>query len=269
MKVALIPPIPDLTLWDSTGISLLLSHLLSNKQYRKYYKERSAEDYLILDNSAHEYGSGNLPSVLLEQTKQVNAHEVVCPDVLFDAHATVEQTRRMLVYVKKEWTQYVEAGSPRLMLVPQGNNRSEWGKCLKNLLRVWAVHDSNMQPPVIGLSKDYDSLVKGGIVSLIDQYLQPLYEKEQMDVHCLGWPAYLWSLAEVHERFPWVRSTDSAKPFVYAQYGILLEPGGNIPSYPRRPPDYFDKPTTPELLWAAERNIRVFEAAATNDLILA
>lgn len=266
MKIALIPPAPELRCFPSTGIHLLLSHLLEDERFLSYYQERrELGDYLILDNSAHEFGVGTKAEQLLKQATQLQAQEVVCPDVLFDANGTVEATRQMLKYLEKHPTSYTKAGEPRLMVVPQGQDRTQWVKCLNNLLRAWdsTREEIDIGEPVIGVSKDYDVFVKGGITTLVYKYLQG-YE-----VHCLGWPSDLWSLARVQQECPWVRSTDSAKPFVYARHHVLLEPGGRVPAYPRRPKNYFDIELNRQQREIAARNIRVFDAAATDALILA
>ena len=189
----------------------------------------------------------------------------MCPDVLFDANGTVEATRQMLKYIEKHPDVYKKAGEPRLMLVPQGQDRTQWVKCLNNLLKAFETTRENvrLEEPVIGVSKDYDIFVKGGITTLVREYLR------DREVHCLGWPSDLWSLARVQQECPWVRSTDSAKPFVYAKHEILLEPGGRVPEYPRRPPNYFDVEFNYQQHEIAARNIRVFDAAATDALILA
>lgn len=266
MKIALIPPIPELRSFPSTGIHLLLSHLLEDDRYLSYYIERRREgDYLILDNSAHEFGVGNKPDKLFKQARALRAQEIVCPDVLFDANGTVEATRQMLKYIEAHTEIYKKAGSPRLMIVPQGQDRTQWVKCLTNLLKVYDAtrEDVALPDPVIGVSKDYDVFVKGGITTLVKEYC------EGYDVHCLGWPSNLWSLARVQQECPWVRSTDSAKPFVYARAHILLEPGGRVPEYPRRGDDYFQAVMNYQQHEIAARNIRVFDAAATDALILA
>lgn len=267
MKIALIPPISELPAFPSTGIHLLLSHLLEDDRYKEYYVQRREEDdYLILDNSAHEFGVGTKPDKLLKQAKLLQAQEIVCPDVLFDANATVEATRAMLRYIERHKNAWEQAGEPRLMIVPQGQDRTQWVKCLNNLLKVWDATVNEGVPlgdPVIGVSKDYDVFVKGGITTLVKEYCQGY------DTHCLGWPSNLWSLANVQAECPWVRSTDSAKPFVYARHQVLLEPGGRVPEYPRRPPDYFERGLNMQQREIAARNIRVFDAAATDALILA
>lgn len=270
MKVALIPPVPDLGRYDS-DIHLLLSHLVDKRPYFEFYKRRRrAGDYLILDNSAHEHGSGNAVHQLLFQAMILRVNEVVCSDVLFDAKGTAEKTEAMLQYIASDrgWDTYVAAGSPRLMLVPQGRNEREISQCLHRLLYLWEVHMARLAttPPVIGISKDYDDTVDGGIASLIVKYCAPARVRYWADVHCLGWPSNLWSLAEVCRQAPWVRSTDSAKPFVYARAGVRLEPGGEVPTYPHRTDDYFEKPLGRSTI-IAKANVEVFKAAATNCLI--
>jgi len=271
MRVALIPPIPDLTYQATTDIHLLLSHLIDRPGYLEHYRRRKRMgDYIILDNSAHEHGSGNGARKLLFQAMLVGADEVVCSDVLFDAAGTCERTEQMLLYICSDdgWNAYWTAGAPRLMLVPQGKDEKSWAWCLKRLINVYDAHVSHLvtSPPVIGVSKDYDDW-NGGIARLISRYCKP-YRSRGIDVHCLGWPTNLWSLAQVRKRTPWVRSVDSAKPFVYAAAGIRLEPGGPVPKYPHRMPNYFDTPLarcTP----IARTNVEVFKAAASNELILA
>jgi len=274
MLSALIPPVPDLDRFATgPGIHLLLSHLFDKDGYLDYYARRSrAGDYLILDNSAHENGIGNKMEDLLEQASYVGVNEVVVPDVLFDARATVEAARRTLRYLetKEGQSKYTRAERPRLMYVPQGTGRLQWTYCLRSLLNL---HDhycieQNLDEPVIGVSKDYYNW-PGGIPSLFDSSLTSVKAtRPRVDFHLLGWPTDLWQTAAVARRYPWVRSTDSAKPFVYAKNKILLEPGGKVPDYPRRDERYFDEPLQEDVIDLAQRNVEVFAAAARNNLIL-
>lgn len=271
MRIALIPPIPELGVNESTGMHLLLSHLMKDDRYVAHYvQQREEGDYLILDNSAHEHGTGNTIDKLLRQVKALGAQEVVLPDVLFDAHATINKTGVALDWLKQDkgMRAYVAAGEPRLMIVPQGNDKSaEWGYCLRKLLSEFDKVSIVSKPPVVGVSKDYD-FFRGGLVKLIKDYLQPLRGEYTFDVHILGWPSNLWTLSTLQDQFPWIRSTDSAKPHVYAKAGTLLEPGGVIPKYPRRDHDYFFEAFTPEQRSITNRNIEVFKAAANAELIL-
>jgi hypothetical protein len=270
MKIALIPPIPNLPNLPRTGIHLLLSQNFSSEPYVDYYRERRRKgDLLILDNGAHENGIGEGAEYLLSKATLVNAQEVVVPDVLFDRRGSVERTKRFLKYIvsKHGSVEYELAGSPRLMLVPQAPERAEWGVCLRAMLAAWdSIIPDHTESPVIGISKDYDNW-RGGLVRLISDFVEPLYDERDFDVHLLGWSNNLWSTAEISLRFPWVRSTDSAKPFVFAKNHIRLEPGGHIPRYPRRDQEYFSKPLTPRQWEIAMVNIEVYKAAAQNELV--
>jgi len=273
MRVALIPPTPDLHRLPRTGIHLLLSHLFDQDGYLEYYQaRRDAGDYLILDNSAHEHGIGEREESLLRKATELNAQEVVVPDVLFDRRGTVEQMKRFMKFLTSPRGSqvYVDAGYPRLMIVPQAEIRNEWGMCLRAMLSAWDMFTSKMtmplESPVIGISKDYENW-RGGLQRLIRDFVAPIYDERDFDVHLLGWANNLWATAAIAEEFPWIRSTDSAKPFVFAKSGIKLEPGGKIPAYPRRDPEYFQEPLL-EWQWRiALVNIEVYKAASENDLV--
>lgn len=271
MQVGLIPPIAHLKTAEGTGFHLVLAHLLSDPRYFTFYKERRDEgDYLVLDNGAHELGAARDHIALLRDSATLRSQELVLPDVLFDRRGTIERTRRMLRWLntKEGIRMYGIAGYPKLMFVPQGKDRAEWAVCFNELL---GVIDKYWQPemgiPVLGISKDYDEM-RGGLPYLIGHYIEPLREEFEFETHCLGWPRNLWSLAKTAQNFPWIRSTDSARPYVYARKGILLEPGGVVPTYPKRGSDYFDSRLTFPLLDIAKRNSEVFMATANNDLIL-
>lgn len=269
MRVALIPPIPDLHKLPRTGIHLLLSQHFRSKVYIEYYQERrNCGDHLILDNGAHENGIGEEASRLIAKASVVNAQEIVVPDALFDRRATVERTKRFLRHISgRGKEEYIQAGSPRLMLVPQAPERAEWDMCLRAQLAAWDKFlDGNMESPVIGISKDYDNW-RGGLVRLLSDFIEPLYDERDFDIHLLGWSNNLWTTAKIAKEYPWVRSTDSAKPFVFAKKNIRLEPGGPIPRYPRRDPDYF-LDSLPINQWEiAMFNVEVYRAAAQNRLV--
>jgi hypothetical protein len=83
-----------------------------------------------------------------------------------------------------------------------------------------------------------------------------------MHVHMLGWGRDLWEIIRIAEEFPWIRSTDSAKPFVYALKNISLNPSEDIPKYPTRSKTYFKRKLTPEQVKIATNNAIMFRAAA-------
>lgn len=274
MKIALIPPVEHLE--EFTGRSdfhLVLSHLLSYAPYYKFYRTRRLSGgYIVLDNGAHENKRGMEMRDLLALAGALRANEIVLPDTLFDARATVEGAERALSFLLGEGqTVWGLQTYPQLMIVPQGIDFDAWERCLNDLVglltHAYMKNPSLFMPPpvrfTIGISKDYE-VWKGGIPRLLE-HLAVFREWLPFDVHLLGWGRDLLMLAAIAHEYPWVRSTDSAKPFVYAIHGISLadlqsdaDTGGIAPAYPGRPPRYFATPLTPEALVIARTNVQVF-----------
>lgn len=261
MDIALIPPVPDLGRYAGRGdMHMLLVALFNRPGYVEYYAKR--DEYKILDNGAHETqteGLGILP--LLKLAAKVNASEVVLPDVPGNAVKSIETTRRALAWLDtpKGMQAYGEAGMPSLMIVPQGRSLDAWAGSLRVMLN--AYHDVFRDSiPTIGFAKHH---VEGGF-DPCEMYDAARQLSPAGVIHCLGWPRNLWSIDELTSYTRDIRSIDSARPFVYAANGILLEPGGMIPKYPKRADDYFDTAldADDELV---ERNIEVFRAAASRE----
>lgn len=269
MKAILIAPIPHLSLVDQT-MHLLLSHLVENADYAEWFKLRKvAGDYLILDNSAHEFIRGEQAKTLLRQAINLKVDEIVLPDHLFEAASTVERTSEALDYICGNGYPAILSLKPRFMMVPQGRTESDFRRCLGGLLDVYheaqTVHGVELfRKPVIGLSKDYE-VWYGGLNHLIERHLYPLVEAGIIDVHCLGWGRRLWDLPNLARNFPKLRSVDSAKPFVYGRAGITLNTGA-VPQYPKRPEDYFEKSLDTRQWDIAFKNAQLFQEAASGSL---
>lgn len=264
MRTALIPPIPELVPFGEGDIHLLLGHLLFDETYSDHYREQGRRrSYLILDNGAHENRTGMSASRLIARAASLKAHEVVAPDVLFQGQETAIRANKALgVWVSTERDLF-DIVSPRVMLVPQGADPRDWKTCLTTLVvtydRFAKRYPTLFGPPVIGISKDYE-MWEGGIPKLLEERVIPL----GYDIHLLGWGQDLWTLGEIAHRWPQIRSTDSAKPFVYALNNIILDPHKPPPVYPRRPPDYFHQQLTEEQRWIAHQNVKVFRELAND-----
>lgn len=277
MKAALIPPIPDLRRYGQGNFHLLLSHLLKDKRYFDHYEDqRKKGAYLVLDNSAHEDGEGTDAEVLLFNGMAMRAQEIVVPDVLDKGPETVERaTEALEMWFEGTSTvnhRLIHELSPALMYVPQGRNEREWRDCLDDLIRMhlYVARRHEYRPNfVIGLSKDYE-VWDGGLLNLIDDHLEPLAKQFKCKVHLLGWGRKCWNLADIARKHPWIRSTDSAKPFVYARARINL--WAHIedlpPTYPGRAEDYFEKALTPTQREFAENNVDLFKRLANNETVL-
>lgn len=271
MKAALIPPIPELRTFARGQFHLLLSHLLQDPFYLEYYKLRREEkhDYLVLDNSAHENGTGEDPKQLIRWAMDLNAQEMVVPDCLENADKTAEMSLRSLEIWFESGKKWLDRFNPALMYVPQGKDEAEWAWCLGEQLRIHQYIVRKFQyrrDMVIGVSKDYE-VWPGGLCKLLDEWLWPLTKRTDIHikVHLLGWGRNLWELNRIARRHPWIRSTDSAKPFVYALNGIKLKYGEDAP-YPGRSDDYFERSLTASQVVTARHNATLFTHAANGIL---
>lgn len=268
MKAALIPPIAHLEEFcDSAKLHLVLSHLLSNRAYYDFYREQRLRGaFLILDNGAHENKAGQSMEDLLLAALRLRASEIVLPDTLFDRAATTKGTEESLRYLLGAGQDlWGNRAYPGFMVVPQGSSRLEWENCFADLLQIYTnaqVHRRDLFPRTltVGVSKDYDDLFPGGSIGLLE-YLERFREWVVFEVHLLGWARNLATLWDLAHRFPWIRSTDSAKPFVYAKAGIELGLA-DFPEYPGRTPDYFESRLTLGQQRLARRNVEVFRKAA-------
>lgn len=277
VEVALIAPIPSLAYSDDYRYQMMLAHLADNKKYVEYYrKSESKGTYLILDNGAHEGAA--LPMLdLLRVAGDVRADDVALPDVPGNAMATKSATAEALdvLLTTEGQAAYTDAGSPRLMLIPQGRTFEAWSASTRQLLRLHANALTRArvkhQAPVVAVAKHHvDRMAKRKLSEFRDEiwsvvHKQGVYEIEDVPIHALGWPRRLWTLAEVADDF---RSVDSCRPFVYAMKGIQLEPGGKVPTYPGRPKRYFTHKIKKSEHEPVMRNIEVFRAAARNELVI-
>lgn len=273
MRAALIPPIPHLNEYGHGSFHLLLAHLIKRSPYRTHYrKERKLNSYLVLDNSAHEKGTGEDAEDLLTCAGAVNAQEIVVPDVLDNADATIEAclSAHEVWYEKKN--SLMAMHDPALMYVPQGQTKEDWVRCMHELVRIHLYCSrrySLKRDLVLGLSKDYE-VWPGGLLDLIENHIIPLkrdlaQKGLKMPLHLLGWGRDLWQLNEIAKRHDWIRSTDSAKPFVYALSDIQLV-YGKTPVYPTRPRGYFGKRMTHDQCQISTANSLLFLKAAAGEL---
>lgn len=271
MKTILIPSIPNLEMAKGRDYHLLLSHLCEDVEYLKFYvKEKSAGSYLILDNSAHEFQAGEGPQRLLEVAVRLQADEVVVPDYLEDADQTVAKAIDAFRWFAGKGREAFEQLDPRLMIVPQGDSFYSWRRCLHHLTEVFYRAQSSApelfrRSPVIGVSKDYE-VFDGGLPRLLEKVILPHATSMGSPIHMLGWGRRLWDLKIVARDFgPFIRTVDSAKPFVYAMANVKLDPHEvETPTYPKRPSDYFTNRSlfTREEMALGYGNIAVFDSVA-------
>lgn len=247
MRVAIIAPTRHLSLLATTNYHLILAHkVLECQEYADFYRERSQQgDYVILDNSAHELGTGLPPEQLAAAASIVQASELVLPDRLFFGEDTVERSNQCFDSVRQ---------GINFMAVPQGRTLSEWLFCLNELLHLTTT---------IGISKDYE-VWEGGLATLVRLSLS----HGATSIHLLGWGRDLGQLLLLQE-FTQIRGVDSAKPIVFASSGVALPDPELFRArttriyYPKRGEgDYFDTVLDRKQMSLAQHNISIFRKLA-------
>lgn len=229
---------------------LLLSHLVRQSgEYVHFYKERGQiGDFLILDNSAHEFGTGTRTLQLIECLRLVPCNEVVLPDRLFFGEETISRSSKAFKQIKDQFPDIHTMG------VPQGRTLLEWLDCLEGLL--------DLGVDTIGLSKDYEVWPEG-LCRLVKFVVNQSHAG--VDIHLLGWCQDSEQLLRIGQTKPnWVRGVDSAKPLVYARVGIEMVRQGKQPPYPHRSEDFFETFFIDEKL--AMKNIEIFRSYAKGEI---
>lgn len=241
---------------------LLLAHLLDMPEYVEFYRERARRgDYIILDNGAKELGAGLSMAKILAGAELVGAKEVVLTDVRYKGAQTVRSAQEQLSWMMtlKGRIAYDNAGCPKLMVVPQGTNPTQWYDCLRALLElvgdVLAVVE-DMPDPCVAYAYHYDHLFRGGLPALFD------FGRPAEDIHLLGWTRRLETLEFLAEKCDYIRSVDSGKPFSYAKAGTPCLPGSKNPG---RDNNFFTEAVPYERDLLTRHNISTFRRYA-NDL---
>lgn len=281
MEAIPIPPYLHVKeVMDSEFTHLVLAHIYQrHPSYAQYYRDLGMKafvpetrKYIILDNGAYELGGSISPLELFHIFKAINAHEVVMPDVLRDRHGTLNATARGLRTFQLELDEYNRRG-PNIMIVPQGHTPGEWALCLFKQVELFmeryhytnAFHRSNL---IIGVPK-WVEVFPGGRYNLIEQFVHPVVQDlcggsvihVQTYVHCLGWEKDLWEIGRIARDFPWIRSTDSAKPFRYAAADRTISLDRIAPSY-KHGHDYFEWHLDKDQMDMARANMQTYRMAA-------
>lgn len=261
MKTCLICPVPSLEQYvdEQCTYHLLLAHLLEVPGYVDFYRQRAKlGDYVILDNGAKELGAGFGMEKLLKGATQVGAKEVVLSDVRFNASQTVRAAQSGLNWMMtlKGRLAYENAGCPKLMVVPQGTNLTQWFDCLRALLVLvgdFIATVEEMPEPTVAYAYHYDHLFKGGLPKLLD------FGRPAEDIHFLGWTRNLSTLQYLADECPEVRSVDSGRPFSYAKAGLHCAPGVDNPG---RDKDFFTEAMPEDKDELTRSNINTFRQMA-------
>lgn len=263
MYPILISPIPELPNFSETQeYDLLLSHLFAHPEYIEFYtkkRQNRPNSFFILDNSAHEFQTGQSLSLLLDQAKLVGANEIVLPDTLFDSDRTWERTKEAMMSLSMNYKGIPECIS-RVMIVPQGKTLDEYLYCFRRMYDDYQTYlPFTGLKLTLGISKDYHEMFDGGVLTILNRLVPALDYND--DIHLLGWPLPLQDLYQIAQEYGVrIRSTDTARMFTYAMSEVdLFE---SQPKYPKRPADFFTRKLTEEQRRLAYINARFYRDLA-------
>lgn len=267
MRIAYIPPTNQRTAfamalesWQLANASLFQMFIeseitLLNRDRNAMF--RDLPGYKILDNGVYESNVATDIHSLMSKAGIISADEIILPDVMGSCDGTLAATNDALRHGAELLDGYAlcegEGKLPRFMFVPQGQSTSEWFTCLERGVAAYSQflyalpsrHQAYRAGPVqltIGLAKHHDmTLPVGHYRRILHSYFE---HGPSLDypLHLLGWPDRT-PLADVINDYRWVRSMDTARPFVRALYrhaqGSIHALSYLEDQFPR-PDDYFN-----------------------------
>jgi hypothetical protein len=245
VKAALIPPkgYEFTALQSDIHLALPLPSTRNNPEYIRYLEAASRRgDYIILDNGCAE-GQLVEPAELVDFAHQIEADEIVLPDVMDDMSETLAATMRFLEI-------YPQIGDGfNLMGVLQGTTKEEREKLLHKYYE--------LDVRTIGIPKV--QVQYQGSISRLETTLMIYrnYSPGTFAIHLLGlsahYPAEMFHAKGVYGTS--VRSMDSAQPYKATEKGFLMSPDK---CWAPRRSDYFDREEN-EFDVLLDRNIAIFK----------
>lgn len=176
----------------------LCHEALRDAEYRQLYAEyaRKPGAFVILDNGAFELGTSDIDVNLVQMTKAIEPQEIVLPDRMFMADATVAMSARF----RERHPTICEGRS--VAGVAHGRNHEEFLECAKQLIE-------DVKVDVIMIPKDYEAWSGGRsvLVAMLQCFKKP--------IHLLGMEQDCGAFMR-YATMGYVRSMDTVKPFTRA-----------------------------------------------------
>jgi len=283
--IAVIAPVYDLELSDEMShLYMVLSWLCKeDPQYKSHFaniRRKHKDSYVILDNGMNE-GKMSSDEEIIITADEINANEIICPDVYLDARATIDKTKDFL---DKYHTAYINK-SFNVMAVLQGNDRDSFLKCYRSFLRddrinFLGVGYRNLMKP---FREDIDKWKPKGIdIGYLKEHLDEdcyyytlsrLYFLTEVlsfaklrqcnkSIHLLGiYNPFELSLYKklIHPtEMLMIRGCDSAAPCQAAQAGVVFDKSYGVKDKPKALLD-FDKRMDGNVNRLAKHNIEIMK----------
>lgn len=190
MYIINIVPAPNAHIMKHAQMQMFLTHLcLKYPKYKAF--ARDYRGFKILDNSLIEMGKAMDFGTVLQTAKDIQANEVVLPDVFQDGAATIEAVMNTLhMYEKPEGMQF--------MAVVHGRTMAEVANCIETYEQIPEID-------TIGIPKILTKTFPRGRTTF-----ESLWQGSSKNVHLLGiW--YSFNEFEEFERLERIRSVDSCQ----------------------------------------------------------
>lgn len=243
MKVATIVPTSYLYLTATDDYFLCLTHIAKKDPgYRDFFRVVSRRGgYIIVDNGAAEGEHSSIQEVY-DMACEINADEIVLPDVFFEGQETIRKSEEAINWLAKQKEHF------NLMAVPQGRNIVEWRHSAKSLLGLM-VQTIGVPKNLVHTGGDYGRIAGVGV--LIDTMATTGWFA---DIHLLGCWKDPMELAYLDQLWSDdIRGADSGIAYMYAKEGWKLDAKKH--PKPTRPIDFNDTEVDEKLL---RRNITLW-----------
>lgn len=237
-KITLVPQ-KYLHMIKDFDMHLALACFINKEGYEKYTefymggKEgRKKDSFLILDNGVIEGDPIAFPNCL-EIAKQINANEIVLPDVYKDSKATEAAIEEAVAFIEN--LSVFEKNRFQFMMVPQGKSFGEWLDSAQFLMNKYKDHK---YIKTLGVPRHLQQLMDVNIrLYAIEELYNRMYtELLRYNIHFLGAgitteELFEYDLRQYHKYLPPVRSVDSALAYVFAKENIPYAPDVFRPNF--------------------------------------
>ena len=212
MKIATILPTAHLWMENGEEYHLCLAHQMNNWAYEFFFRKQvRGGKFVILDNGAAENGVPMKIDSLLSVVRMLGCQEMVLPDVIHDAEATMRLSHEAFTKANRMMP------TLNLMGVPHGKNIDEWTSCAVEMCS-WGVD-------TIGISKFIVPDLFPSRIWALD-IISNLNLLRNVRIHLLGYTGVRREMAEINRLFPdRVEGVDSSISTLYAQIGQEMKIG--------------------------------------------
>lgn len=194
---------PHLNLVESQYYHMCLAHLvLKDEEYASFYRRMSDEGkYVIMDNGAAEGEQLNLRDLALA-CERVNPAEVVLLDTMGESKTTLFKSYYCAKFLRDEGV------TAKFMAVIHGTSMEDLVYCADDLLK--------MDIDTLGIPKVLTKMVhpdaRMNLVGYLEKRISALNKK--IDIHLLGCEKSFGEPITIMNKYPMVRSCDTALGFL-------------------------------------------------------